>query len=75
MIPLGVDCAALDRRPEAERRRMRRRWRERLGIGADDLVALFVGRLSWHAKAHPLPMYLGLEQAARRLGLGRAGCT
>lgn len=68
VIPLGVDCAALDP-PPAERAARRRRWRERLGIGADDPVALFVGRLSWHAKAHPLPMYLGLEQAARRLGL------
>lgn len=70
VIPLGVDCAALDP-PPAERAARRRHWRERLGIAPDDPVALFMGRLSWHAKAHPLPMYLGLEQAARRLG--RAG--
>jgi glycosyltransferase involved in cell wall biosynthesis len=68
VIPLGVDCAALAP-TETERLAMRRRWRERLRIGPDDVVALFVGRLSWHAKAHPLPMYAGLEQAARRHGM------
>jgi starch synthase len=67
VIPLGVDCMALDP-PQAERMARRKRWRERLGIGPDDPVALFLGRLSWHAKAHPLPVYLGLEAAARRLG-------
>ena len=70
VIPLGVDCAAFAA-PAAERAAARRRWREKLGIAADDLVVLFVGRLSWHAKAHPLPMYLGLEQAAKRAGLTR----
>ena len=68
VIPLGIDCAALAP-PEPQRQAMRRRWRERLGIGPEDPVALFVGRLSWHAKASPLPMYLGLEQAAQALGL------
>ena len=68
VIPLGVDCAALAP-PERERDAMRRRWREKLGIGPTDVVALFMGRLSWHAKAHPLPLYAGLEQAARRHGL------
>jgi alpha-maltose-1-phosphate synthase len=38
-------------------------------------VVLFVGRLSFHAKAHPLPMYLALERAAegRRVHLVQAG--
>lgn len=39
--------------------------RATLEIGPDRVVVLFVGRLSFHAKAHPLPMYLGLEAAAR----------
>ena len=36
-------------------------------IGADEntLVVLFVGRLSFHAKAHPLAMYQALERAAQ----------
>lgn len=38
-------------------------------IGADDKthVVLFMGRLSFHAKAHPLAMYQALEQAAQTL--------
>lgn len=60
VIPLGVhaqDYAGL--------RAEREPARSALGIGADRIVVLFVGRLSFHAKAHPLPMYLGLEAAAR----------
>ena len=72
VIPLGIDCDALDP-PAAERQAMRRRWREKLGIGEGDVVALFLGRLSWHAKAHPYPMYVGLERAARRHGLDGRG--
>jgi starch synthase len=68
VIPLGVDCDRLDP-GAAVRDAARRDWRERLGIAPDDLVVLYVGRLSWHAKANPFPMYLGLEQATRRLGL------
>ena len=72
VIPLGIDCDALNP-PEAERQAMRRRWREKLGIGEGDVAALFLGRLSWHAKAHPFPMYVGLERAARRYGLDGRG--
>ena len=32
------------------------------------MAFLFLGRLSFHAKAHPLPMYLALEAAAKRTG-------
>jgi hypothetical protein len=70
VIPLGVDTStyAFD---AAQRDAARRA----LGIGEHDVVVLFVGRLSFHAKAHPLPMYLGLEQAAlawaRQGGLGK----
>lgn len=42
----------------------------RATIGADEhaLVVLFMGRLSFHAKAHPLAMYQALEAAARASG-------
>ncbi len=65
IIPLGVDCAALapDDAP-----RLRAKWRQRFNIGHDEICVLFMGRLSFHAKAHPLPMYLGLEEAVRRSG-------
>ena len=43
--------------------------RARATIGADNntLVVLYTGRLSFHAKAHPLAMYQALEQAAATL--------
>lgn len=66
IIPLGVDTDAFH--PGTDRRAAARAG---LGLGADDIAVLFVGRLSFHAKAHPLPMYLGLERAAQ--ALARAG--
>jgi glycosyltransferase involved in cell wall biosynthesis len=59
VIPLGVDVPALARDEAA-----RAAWRQRLGVGPLDVVVLHHGRLSFHAKAHPLPMFLGLGRAA-----------
>ncbi len=41
----------------------------RLAIGADKntLVVLFMGRLSFHGKAHPLAMYQALQKASNKL--------
>lgn len=58
VIPLGVDCDAYVPMPA-----VRAKWRQRLGIGDDDVAVLFLGRLSFHGKAHPVPMYRGLQQA------------
>lgn len=63
VIPLGVDVEALT--PQADSRGA---WRRKLGVAENEIAVLFVGRLSFHAKAHPLPMYLGLEQAAKASG-------
>ncbi len=63
IIPLGVDTDALDRSPEAVAMA-----RQAFGFGPDDVVFLFAGRLSFHAKAHPAPLYLAAEQVARRTG-------
>lgn len=60
VIPLGVDTAAFTSREE-----WRTIWRERLGIRAEEVVALYVGRLSRHGKAHPLPMLAALGRASR----------
>ncbi|WP_207460975.1 glycosyltransferase family 4 protein [Azospirillum sp. SYSU D00513] len=65
VIPLGVDCDRFTGTPEnctlgAELRR-------RHGIGPDDVVVLFYGRLSFHAKAHPLPMFQACEQTQARM--------
>ena len=62
LIPLGVDCAAFA--PDDATRAAGRRA---LGIGPQDVAVLFLGRLSFHGKAHPQPMYLGLQRAARAL--------
>jgi starch synthase len=67
VIPLGVNTEAFDVGEEKEAF-YRSQWRQRLGIASDEFVALYLGRLSFHAKAHPMPMYLGLERAAQKTG-------
>ena len=63
VIPLGVH--ADDFTPDAaERARARQRW----GFDQREIVVLFVGRLSLHAKANPLPMYLACARAAATSG-------
>ncbi|MGF1641909.1 MAG: glycosyltransferase family 4 protein [Rhodospirillales bacterium] len=66
IIPLGVDCDRFAGTPETAAARVDIRMRN--GIAEDDVVVLFVGRLSYHAKANPLPLYLALEAAATRSG-------
>ncbi len=63
VIPLGVHCRDF-RFGEAERAAARRD----LGVGDDAVVALFAGRLSFHAKAHPHAMFVALERAAEASG-------
>lgn len=58
LIPLGVHCADLQF-DEGQRAAARRR----LEIGDDDVAFLFLGRLSFHAKAHPQQMFSALERA------------
>ena len=64
MIPLGVD---MDRfRPaRADERALAR---SDLGIDDDEVVALFVGRLAHHAKAHPFPLLRAASESARLTG-------
>jgi glycosyltransferase involved in cell wall biosynthesis len=67
IIPLGVDCARLDPgRPDGP---SRAELRQRLGIAEDEVLALFYGRLSFHAKAHPVPMFRAANEARRRSGV------
>jgi alpha-maltose-1-phosphate synthase len=63
IIPLGVDCSAFPQGVEALN--TRRQQREELGISPDDIVVLFVGRLTFSAKGHPVPMYIALERTAQ----------
>lgn len=70
VIPLGVDAPGF-----ARMRDRRGPARQALGLEPDDIVFLFAGRLSFHAKANPAPLYLALERAAqgRRLVCVEAG--
>ena len=63
VIPLGIHCCdfefTTDNRAEA---------RTALNIYDDEIVLVFVGRLSFHAKAHPHAMYLAAQEVAKSTG-------
>lgn len=63
VIPLGVHSEDFTGH---EAVRMARRVE--LGLAQDEVAFLFLGRLSFHAKAHPYPMYVALEAAAKETG-------
>ncbi|WP_397420440.1 glycosyltransferase family 4 protein [Phenylobacterium sp.] len=63
VIPLGVHCADFDFSAA-----QRAGGRAALDLADDEVAALFVGRLVYHAKAHPHAMYRGLQLAAERTG-------
>jgi glycosyltransferase involved in cell wall biosynthesis len=54
-IPLGVDIDRFRPANPEERATARRS----LSVADDEVVILYVGRLSHHAKAHPFPMFRG----------------
>ena len=60
VIALGVDCPSFT--PDAK---LRESARAALQLQAHEVAFLFSGRLSFHAKANPAPMYQALEQAAQ----------
>ena len=63
VIPLGIHTADFAFTSE-----QKAAARAALGVTADTLVVLFMGRLSFHAKAHPLALYQALEIAALKTG-------
>ena len=72
IIPLGVDTGVF-----AYKDGEKSLARTSLGISEDQVVVLFLGRLSYHAKAHPASLYASLAQAqaqtSRRLVLIECG--
>ena len=63
VIPLGIHTADFAYTPD-----QKADARAALAVSTDMLVVLFMGRLSFHAKAHPLAMYQALEAAAQATG-------
>ena len=63
LIPLGIDPQPFDWQGRfANRQEQRLQARQRLGISPSARVVLFLGRLSFHSKAHPLPLYRALDR-------------
>ena len=67
IIPLGVDTDALDPATD-DARAARAAWRGKLAIEGDDIVLLWVGRMTHAAKANPWPMYRAAEAAQAATG-------
>lgn len=63
LIPLGVHCDDFVFSDQD-----RAAGRAALGLQADEIAGLFVGRLVFHAKAHPYPMLRAFQAAAERTG-------
>ena len=63
LIPLGIDPESFHWRGRfASRQEQRLQARQELGLSRSARVVLFLGRLSFHSKAHPLPLYSALER-------------
>jgi len=65
VIPLGIDVERYEALGSADKRTDQRK---KLGLGEDDVVLLWVGRLSHAIKAHPLAMFQAAERAAEKTG-------
>ncbi len=72
VIPLGINIQDFQFSEQ-----QKSNARQSLNIHPDEIVVLFVGRLSFHAKSHPLPMYKSLqtvaEETSKRIRLIECG--
>ena len=64
LIPLAVDTDRLAR--QGADQQARSALRERLSIADDDILVLWVGRLSYYEKAFPQSMFLAMRQASEQ---------
>jgi len=65
VIPLGIDVDKFESMATPDKRAEQR---QKLGLGEDDIVLLWIGRLSHAIKAHPLAMFQAAERAAEITG-------
>lgn len=63
VIPIGIHVDAFAEKVMTEKRIAQR---EILGCAEDEVVILFIGRLNFATKAHPLPLILAAREAARQ---------
>ncbi len=66
IIPLGVDKDEFEFSKEDKKNA-----RSEFNIDKDDIVISYVGRLSFHAKAHHYPMYLAISECMKDLKKGQ----
>lgn len=66
VIPLGVNCDAFA--PDAAAGRA---LRDRLGLGAQDVLFTCIARLTPYEKFDPLPLYIALETAQQQMPKGQ----
>ncbi len=64
LIPLGVDFKTQD--IFSNDQQARRDLRNYLGLVDEDVLVLWIGRLSFYEKAFPQSMFIALEQAAKK---------
>lgn len=69
IIPLPIDCDSFE--PDASLLRQAAHLRNKLAISNNDCVFLYFGRFSFHAKANPYPMFVGLEKVAKQRKNGK----
>lgn len=63
VIPLGLNPEPFNWQGRfASRQEQRLHARQQLGLSPSARVVLFLGRLSFHSKAHPLPLYRALNR-------------
>ena len=66
LLPLGVDQAnLLEQRSDNSSRNFLRRY---LRLGDNDLLVLWLGRLSYFEKAYPQSMFIALQRASLKCG-------
>ncbi len=66
IIPLGTDTERMAVKVIPTKRAAQR---TKLGLNEKDIVVLWVGRLSYAIKAHPLAMFRAAEEAAKKTGV------
>ena len=75
LIPLGIDPEPFHWRGRfASRHEQRLQARQQLGLSPSARVVLFLGRLSFHSKAHPLPLYRALDRLSSKYELVLLEC-